>query len=370
MERRPYRSLLILLALLVASAAAPLSDKATYQAIDVLIDRGDWPAAEKAVAAAQARFGESTPWAWGFRVQNGVILLGQARAKEALLALDVPPPPRFEKSVPAVRRRIWRSWALEVSGRSSDAHGEIALASKLASAHQPSLRTEAALVAANIESNQRKPEAAAEYGQRAARLARAYGQRALEMKASAIVARALAQQERFDEAIAYEERALPIARSMGLDSLVAKIDVTLAWAYSMIGNYDRADEVSAEGYALAAKLNARGDMFMHLLQRGNAYFARDQNPEAARFYRQAYTLAKEIGDRNAGQAAGNLAAAAFVSGDYETARRYTHESLALKQKSGDPEGALYSILLDARIDLATKQYDRAEPLLQRVVAEA
>jgi CHAT domain-containing protein len=370
MGRRPYRSLLILFALLLATAAAPLSDKAAYNAIDVLIDRGEWPAAEKAATAAVARFGESTSWSWGLHVQRGIILLGQAKGKEALAILDSPPPKRFEKSIPAIRRRVWRAWALEVTGRTADAQVEIAAATKLAALHQQSLRTEAALVAANMASTEQRPEAATTFGQQAVKLARFYGQHALEMKSSATVGRALAQQERFDEAITYEERALPIARSLGLESLVEKIDVTLAWAYSMIGNYDRADEVSAAGYAIASKLNARGDMFMHLLQRGNAFFSRDQNAEAAEFYRQAYVLGKEIGDRNTGQAAGNLAAVAFVSRDYETARRFTRESLRLKQNAGDSEAALYSILMDARIELATKHYDLAEPLLRRVVSDA
>jgi CHAT domain-containing protein len=353
------------------AGAAPRDppDEAAYREIAALSERGEWPAVEAKLEAAKRFTGLDSQWTWGLQVERAVRLVATGNAREALNLLSIEPPPAYVHSEPAVKRMAYKAWALQRQGHPADALETIQEAAALAEGKPPRVRLEVEHLRANIDWVQHRTDDAERRARALIRLARQSSQRDFELKGEAVLANVLAQREHFDEAIAHNKRALPIAKQLGLASLIQKIEGNLAWQYSALGEYDLAEEAIVSGYNDAMRLNARPDVYTRLLERGNIRYYRQDYAGAAQFYREAYELGKTIGELDVGQAVANLAAVALASKDYASARRYNAEALELKRKSRDAEAELYSLLIDARIDLGLGQLQDAEPLLERVIKE-
>ena len=285
MARRRCRSLLLTVALLapLRALAAPPPDLAAYREIDRLFDRYDWPAAEAKIDEAQRRFaGVTTQWTWGFTIEHAITLIVARKIPEARAILDTPPPAKFANSEPAVKGAIWRTLLLARDGARG---ADVACASVFgqAKARHPSLQAEAALACANVAFYQNDPDAQLRWSRESLRQARARGQHLREILARISLATSLAKQEHFDEAIAICERALPEARNAKVDAFVAKVAVSLAWQYLAVGQYDRADDAAAEGYAAAVRAGVPHDVILSLIHRGNAQYYLGNLPAAAAY---------------------------------------------------------------------------------------
>lgn len=349
--------------------AAPPPEQIAYREIERLCDRYDWAAAEAKIDEAQRRFaGTASRWTWGLGVERAITLIGRRRIPEARAILDAPVPPKFAGSEPAVKGAIWRALLL-ARDHTEGADAAAAAAFAQAKARYPRLQAEAALACANVAFYQHDAAAQLRWARESLRQARAHGQHLRAILSSISLATALAQQEHFDEAIAIYERALPEALNAKVDAFVAKVAINLAWQYLAVGQYDRADDAAAQGYAAAVRAGLPQDVILSLTHRGNAQYYLGDIPAATQWYRQAYAIAKNNGDSQAGLIAANLAAVALLSKDFAAARRYNDEALIWKRKARDAEAELHSLLLDGRIAFGMKQFAEAEPLLKRVVAE-
>ncbi|HWS71065.1 MAG TPA: hypothetical protein VN605_03080, partial [Thermoanaerobaculia bacterium] len=371
MARRRCRSLLLAVALLapLRALAAPPPDLAAYREIDRLFDRYEWSAAEAKIDEAQRRFtGTTTQWTWGFGIERAITLIAARKIPEARAILDAPPPPKFANSEPAVKGAIWRALLLARDGARG---ADVACASVFgqAKARFPRLQAEAALACANVAFYQNDPAAQLRWSRESLRQARAHGQHLREILARISLGTGLAKQEHSDEAIAIYERALLEARTAKVDAFVAKVAVSLAWQYLAVGQYDRADDAAAEGYAAAVRAGVPHDVILSLIHRGNAQYYLGNLAAAAQWYRQAYAIAKNSGDSQTGMIAANLGAVALLANDFPSARRYNDEALIWKRKAHDAEAELHSLLLDGRIALGMKQLGEAERPLKRVIAE-
>ncbi|MCU1349035.1 MAG: Tetratricopeptide 1 repeat-containing protein [Acidobacteria bacterium] len=359
--------MIALLATSPALAALP-PDQAAYREIEELCDRYDFPAAAARLEAAERRFAQTrTRWTWGFGIERALVLIGTHKYTEALQILDGEPPHEFARSEPALKGAIWRASVLGKQ-RVPGAAAAAATAYARAKESYPRLRAEAAITCASIAFTEGNGSATGvRFAREALRYARAQHQQLPIMKSATTLAWALAGQDHYGEAIALNETALPVARSLKLDAFIAKINVNLSWQYAGVGQYERAEEAAAEAYPAAVRAGASYDVVLSLLNRGNSHYLRRNFQEAAQWYRQAYTIARQTNDPTAGSLAGNLAFVALQANDYAAARRYNQEGLVLKHAAHDAAAELYSVLVDARIAMGLGQWPEAEPLLQRVV---
>jgi len=356
-----------LLATSPALAALP-PDRVAYRAIEESCDRYDWQAASARLDEAAHRFaGKRTQWTLGFTIERAIVFIGGHKYAEAREILDAEPPREFARSEPVVKGAIWRASIL-AKQRVPGAAAAAAEAYARAKESYPRLRAEAAITCASIAFMDGTGAATGvRFAREALHHARVQGQKLQILRSSMTLASALASQDHYDEAIALNESALPVARSLKIDALIAKININLAWQYMSLGQYERAEEASADAYSAAVRVGASEDVVLSLMNRGNSQYRRRYFQAAAQWYRQAYTLARKIGDPHAGSLAGNLAFVALEMNDYASARRYNQEGLALKRAARDAAAELYSVLVEARIAMALRQWQEAEPLLERVI---
>jgi CHAT domain-containing protein/tetratricopeptide (TPR) repeat protein len=371
MGRLRCRSLLLGVALLapIRALAAPPADQAAYREIERLCDRYEWSAAEAKIDEAQRRFAnKDSQWIWGFSIERAITLIAARKVPQARAILDAPPPPKFANTEPAVKGAIWRGLLLGRE-RITGADAFSAMAYAQAKARFPRLQSEAALACANVAFYQNDPAAQLRWARDSLRHAHAHGQHLREILARITLATGLGKQEHFDEAIAINERALPEARAAKVDAFVAKVAVSLAWQYLALGQYDRAEDAAAEGYAASVRAGVSHDVTLSLILRGNSHYYRSNFILASQWYRQAYAIARNSGDSQTGIIAANLAAVALDSRDFASARRYNDEALLWKRRTHDSEAELHSLLLDGRIAFGMQQFAEAETPLKRVIAE-
>ncbi len=349
---------LLALLLIGASAAAPSSEQEARRAARATLDRGDLKGAQALIDGALARFGKrDTEAAWALRAMRGEALIGLGDYDAAREALAFQLPQKFRTSETAVRQLILQMY---VFPKRAAELGENARA--IASAHQRATLSDV-YVAMLAQTDAEGGETLAREAVRAAKGA----SKASNVRAVAALARALAGRQHFAESVQWGEQALVLARDAGMLKTLQQIEGNLGWSYRELGDYETAAELFTHAEATAARINARTDRVVWLIQLGNIREEQRDWAGAERFTLQAVTIAREIGHPQLGYALANLARFAVATGRYADARKLNAE--ALQYKKNDPEGQLRSRIIEAHILTVERKYDAALKTLNDVIRE-
>lgn len=358
LDRRLVTGALLALLLFGVSAAVPSSEDDARRAARGALDRGDLKGAQALIDSALNRFGtRDTESVWALRVLRGEALYGLGDHAAARQALSFDLPQKFRTSETAVRHLILQTYAFP--DRSAEL-GE--KARTLAAGHVPAALADVyvAMIGA-----QRDVVRAEELAREAIRVARKHSGKRSQAKAMASLAFVLARREQYSESIQWGEQALALARSTGLVKTTQQIEANLGWSYRELGDYETAAELFTRAEATAARINARSDRVVSLIQLGNIREQQRDLPGAERYNAQAVAIAREIGHEQLGLALANLARIAIETGRIADARRLNAE--AIREKKGEREAQLRSLILDARILFAEGRHDAARKVLNDVI---
>ncbi|HEX7807906.1 MAG TPA: CHAT domain-containing tetratricopeptide repeat protein, partial [Thermoanaerobaculia bacterium] len=142
----------------------------------------------------------------------------------------------------------------------------------------------------------------------------------------------------------------------------------LAWAYTLIGDYETAEELLVRAEQAATKAQLKHDQMRWMNLLGNVKFDTGEFVEADRYYANALAIANTIPgkDEEASQYAANRARAALELNNPRLAEQLNTHTLAIKRKLGKKESELISLIIAARIEAARGQIGRAEQTLRDV----
>jgi len=188
-----------------------------------------------------------------------------------------------------------------------------------------------------------------------------------EAVALADLAWLLTKTGRYDQSLAMAQKALQLAQAHDYRYLHAGILLNLGWNYQELGDFyksldafKRMESFSADTQLKEGALTNIGKIF---LNQGNYKDASDS-------FAQAYKLAKALDSPNdLGTLLDDLALSALGSGDSNTAESYNQQALAIFKTNQNDSEELRSLLTTATIADTRKDFERARPILDRVIAD-
>jgi CHAT domain-containing protein/tetratricopeptide (TPR) repeat protein len=361
MERRSGRinSTLVLLLLLLLCLCRGRGETTAeaYRAARALADRNELSAASAKVDAALKHFeGRDDEWVQALKILRGEVYVREPATKdegEAILQPELPP--QYRTSEAAVRRLM----ALG-NGDAETAQRAVTLAQK----YQPHLVADT-YITLGIASD--FPEAEM-YLRTAAEKARRAGKRNTVAIAQAVLSLKLSAAARYAEAIENGRKAIAIYEQLGMPARVSGPAGNLGWAYTLIGDYETAEELLLRAEQAAAKAQLKPEQMRWLNLLGNVKLDTGEFAEADRYYANALAIAKTIPgvEKDESQISANRARAALELGNPQLAEQLNTRALAIKRKLGNKDGELISLIIEARIEAARGQVGRAEQTLRDV----
>ncbi len=179
------------------------------------------------------------------------------------------------------------------------------------------------------------------------------------------------QMDRPEDALSWLAGASRISRGLGAEDLLEKSSGNLGWAYFKLGDTERALELFQEAEKSASRRgNVRSDLGWNSTI-GSAFRSTGQLDEAARFYRRALSLARQLGSKDdITNALEDLAHLSIDRGKLPEAQGYLDE-LEHQLTPGSPHlDALDVMLSRGRIAATNHEIPQAVQLLHAVEKDA
>lgn len=348
----------LLLLLLCGTCRRDTAEDA-YRAARADVDGNELGAALTKVDAALARFdNNSDQWVWSLRILRGEILIKRESTREGRAIVAPELPPNLRTSEAAVRRLIALGIADSDERRFAEAHA-------LARLEQPQLLGDTHIALANVA----PLDEAEAHLHTAIDLGRAQGSDVVGAIAYSALSRRYTYAGRYAEAIDAGEEALRTYDRLGVHGRVSGAAGNLGWSYTLIGDYETAEELFARAVKAAQDAGLENERMKWLNQLGNVKFDEGAFAEADRYYEQALALAaqsRETENLEAAQFSANRARAALALGHIDLADQLNTRALAIKRAAGNLESELISQIIEARIEAARGQTARAEQTLREV----
>ena len=186
----------------------------------------------------------------------------------------------------------------------------------------------------------------------------ARGDRYYEASALMALGRFPFEEKRFDEALPYFERVLSFSSIQSSTPYLNALN-NAGICYAWLGELDKAIALQQQAIAANEKRGHPRYLEQALGELGNTYVSKGDGKAALPLLARAYQIASDAKfTDDAALWAGNLAAAAIIVGDWDTADKFNERGLALKKetKTGNP---VYNTLNRARIAAGRDQPDVA-----------
>jgi CHAT domain-containing protein len=358
-----------LLALVFLEAPASVTEHAYFLRAAELCDRGDWRAAEPLLRDALTRFGaEDNDEVWEMRLLFGEALVGRGKPRDAEAILAGEPPKRLRHSAIAIRRLLQQGLIAYRLQDSTAAQRHFKEAEILAREYQRPMLADVFGRRAVVETAKQDFQSAERDLRDAIHIAQANGDRILELNPLGSMARLRTLQHRYDEAVDFNRRALALATSIGSESKIEKVSGNLGWTYVLLGDFDSASEVLINALAIAERIGADFDVVPWLDNLGDIAMHNRDFVVALRYYERGIKVARRIDHRDISEFIANIAMVRLALGEIDDARLANKE--AVSRSGNNPEQRLRSLLIDARIDIASGMTDSAIAKAQQVINEA
>jgi CHAT domain-containing protein len=329
----------------------------------------------QAMAASEKGFSEfqntQPDWAWRFKIQQAEVLVWQGKNKDALALLNADPPTSLADSDIAVRRRILQGAANNYLQQFDEAKLRIQQAEDLASASQPQLLGDVALVKATLATIKGDFSNAELLNRQALNTALKRNQPFLKASALGNLGFVALRQQHCADAVERFDAAAAAAQQLHNRTLLEKAAGNSGWCYYKLGDFDRALENFTQAESTSAELGIAKDQLTWLTNIGSIHYERRDFAAAANYYQRALTIARNL--ENKSQAAvclNNLSATALETKQFDQAEKYNNEALALKRAIGDASSEQYSLLNQARIAAGRQQFADASKLLKDIIAKS
>lgn len=139
---------------------------------------------------------------------------------------------------------------------------------------------------------------------------------------------------RFDAAALYGEQAVAASEQAGEKRLYAASSANLATSYNVLGEFEAAQSLLTRAAAIAEEINTPYWLQNALGEQGNSFYHLGDYGQAAKFYAEAYRVARERGTGEPAKWAGNLATALIEAGRLDEAEHWNR--LAMEKAPEDP----------------------------------
>lgn len=347
-----------LLLALVATAAAPSSFETVWREARMALDRGDTARATALTDEALKRAGASQEKAvWELRVFRAQLHAGSAQYSEAAkLLADFPS--RLARTDTGARRLVVQARLSVAAQNDNEARAFLEQARAIALNDAPAAAPEI-LVKTGQNSVADLKEAL--------RLSRKHGDDVNGLKAEVQLLYHSGNQGLLAEGIQTGERAQPRIKKLGLVTLGATLSGNLGWLYAEVGDYDRAAELLSAGLAEATRVGRREEQVQWSVTLcDKVHLARRDWNAAVRSCQSAIDATQKQGHQSLPDAFVGLARAYLETGRLAEARTMIRTARELEKD----EKELLARVVEARIDLADRQYDAAERQLRAVLDAA
>ena len=173
------------------------------------------------------------------------------------------------------------------------------------------------------------------------------------------------------KAIEVSQALLKIAQETGDRRSTAQAFANLGIAYRVLGNYNQAIDSQQKALAIMQEIGDRQNQGRILINLANAYESLGNYDKALEFQNQSLTIARETKNRQGeGAALGNLGAVYATQGNYQKAIQFYQESLTIAKSINDREGEGFALQnLGAAFHALSKQ-DEAISYYQQSLAIA
>jgi CHAT domain-containing protein/Flp pilus assembly protein TadD len=333
--------------------------------------RGKLDAAQHDVDAAIARYQTRNPeWTARFRVLKAHILVLRGSYAEALKLLDQALPPSLVNSETAIRRKMVQGIALEYSQRYEEAERSLTEAADLAATYQPGLLGDIYQAQGNLKAAQKKYPDASTAFHHALSFSRDYRLPFLEASATGSLGYVAMWQEHYDEAIDWFKIALQKSQALSADSTVEKTLGNMGWNYSVVGDFESAEDILKKAEKASIKAGLPGDRVKWLNALSDVYFQQHRYDIAGPNSEEALLLARKVGDNrditNCLNSASNIA---LATGHTDVAGEHNREALGIEQAGLDRFGVASSAIIAGRIAAGKKQFAEAALTFQKILAD-
>ena len=270
------------------------------------------------------------------------------------------------------RRRMLEGYALSKQGRYSEAESRLSAACEMARAGRAAdVLIAAQLLRGQICFRQYRPEAAEPFLKEALDTAIRTGDSYQQAAALLNLGFIPMKEMRWDEALSLFEQAAVQADRAGAQLVQSAVLANLSLCYAQLGDLDRAADARRRSLEVQRRAGARLFVVQGLGEMGNIFLLRNEPVEAARWFRQAIDLAREIQAPDEESSwLSTLAAALVQNGRWAEAEPVNREAQSLKQHTGDARGLLYVMLNTAEIAAGQSRDREAGRIYENVIAAA
>lgn len=364
-QKRRFSPLLSALILFSAAAAVPPSLEKAWTDARAAIENGQSLQAVKIVDEALAHApNKDSEQAWALRILKVAALTNLGRKEEVKPILDAPFPASLDKTATAVRRLIALGW-YRIQFDEKGAIADLERARAIAEAHAPGMLAEALYMLGTATANTAMVE-------EAVRLAGKGGDPIIQVKAEISLFLTYTLAGRLAEAVKIAEPMQARVEALNLANLFNKYYGNAAWLYELLGDYEQAVSIYKTAESTFARAGQLTDRLTILSNLGDVHLYRRDLAAAERAYQQFFELVRVHrfdAHSSVSPTYRNLAWVKLESGNVGEARRIINLAIARERANGDAEGELFARLVEARIDLASGQYDKAQETLELVAAK-
>lgn len=170
-----------------------------------------------------------------------------------------------------------------------------------------------------------------------------------------------------------DEGANDAGENLDVETILGKLLARQGWFTFQLGRHGRATTLLEESLALLRRVDAahdtRRELIFTLNYLGAVYRHLGEYEPAKQYLQESLAICREVGDRFGLSIALNiLGQVAYLQGDYPVARQLCRESLAIKQEIGDRRGMAFSLTNLGRVAQALAEYSEAKQLFQESLA--
>ena len=197
--------------------------------------------------------------------------------------------------------------------------------------------------------------------------ARSHGDALLESYALLNLGYESLAEGRFDEAVDRAEAAYQTAKAVGARRLELIDQINMSWSYYMLGDSDKALELSLESEKLAAQLGDVRDQENELTNIGYIYMDHHRFALAAQSFQQALGLARGINAKeDVYNALRVLARLSLQTDDLANASQYAEGAVEIAREDRNHLDELYPMLVQGQIAARRGNTGEAEKTFQQV----
>jgi CHAT domain-containing protein/tetratricopeptide (TPR) repeat protein len=330
---------------------------------------GNLDVAQKKAEKARNDFSASDgDWPMKFRVLQAEILTYQGRRPEVLALLSDPHTSYPGTGDLAIKRNLLCAMAHARLGQPQQADSELAQAQHLSDASHSPLAGEVLRTEATVQNYRGHLTEAADLFRKSLKVAREDRDGSfLEASDLLNLGMVAVEMEHYDEAVASLNEAASFAKSVQARLVLEAALGNLGAAYYHTGDFEKALSSFQQAGQESREIGTTSAQVDWLWDAGSAYSRLGDLQQAKTCYEQSLKAAKAIDNREEIEAIeADLAFLLFEQGQFDSAKTYSDEAIRMARSSGDQNGELEPLFLQALLAARQPNGQDGERLLQEV----